>query len=198
MPRRYALGLLLLALPVLGMSAAARAESTPQSSDHGPFVGAGIYHQSGAPSCLDGQICWDETDQYGRLGVTLGAGSPVIGGAAGQSAFTGGGGLIVGGLTGAPSKATGTANTGAFSVLSAEPASTPVRYHLKIWNFAAPGGASLYCTDNGDTPSVTNASFIVYAQGGYERDAPGWVPSGAINCIAGSGTTGTYRAESYP
>ena len=99
------------------------------------------------------------------------------------------------GLTGAPTVSSGSLSaTG--SVLAAASA-VITRLHMKVWNFSAAGGANLYCTDDGSAPTITNASFIVYAQGGYERDAPGWVPSGAISCVPASGTV-TYRAESFP
>ena len=99
------------------------------------------------------------------------------------------------GITGLP-----TVNAGALSAAGSVLAATSsgvTRVHMKIWNFAAAGGANLYCTDDGSTPTATNASFIVYAQGGYERDAPGWVPSTAISCLPASGSV-SYRAESYP
>ena len=99
------------------------------------------------------------------------------------------------GISGAP-----TVNAGSLSaagpVLAS--ASTGVtRLHMKIWNFSVAGGSNLYCTDDGSSPTVTNASFIVYAQGGYERDAPGWVPSTAISCLPANGSV-AYRAESFP
>ena len=99
------------------------------------------------------------------------------------------------GITGAPTVSAGSLSA-AGTVLAAA-ASGVTRLHLKVWNFAAAGGSNLYCTDDGSTPTVTNASFIVYAQGGYERDAPGWVPSVAISCIPATGSV-SYRAESYP
>ena len=87
-------------------------------------------------------------------------------------------------ITGAP-----TVNVGAASgvtVVLPTP-SSGARLHLAVWNLAASGGASLYCSDDGSTPSATAASFIVYAQGGYERDTPAWVPSAAIACVPASG-----------
>ena len=99
------------------------------------------------------------------------------------------------GITGVP-----TVNAGSLSAAGGVLAATSsgvIRVHMKIWNFAAAGGANLYCTDDGSTPTATNASFIVYAQGGYERDAPGWVPSASIACLPASGSV-SYRAESYP
>ncbi len=99
------------------------------------------------------------------------------------------------GITGAPTVNAGSLSA-AGSVLAAA-SSGVTRVHMKVWNFAAAGGANLYCTDDGSTPTATNASFIVYAQGGYERDAPGWVPSTAISCLPASGSV-SFRAESYP
>lgn len=99
------------------------------------------------------------------------------------------------GVTGAPTVGAGTLSASA-AVLAAE-ANGVTRLHMKVWNFAQAGGGSLYCTDDGSTPTATNASFIVYAQGGYERDAPAWVPSTAITCVAASGSI-AYRAESFP
>ena len=98
-------------------------------------------------------------------------------------------------ITGSPTVSSGSL-TGAGAVLAAEPNNT-TRLHMKVWNFAPAGGPSLYCTDDGSTPSVTNASFIAFAQGGYERDTPAWVPSGVIQCLPSSGTV-PYRAESFP
>ena len=103
--------------------------------------------------------------------------------------------VSVAGITGAPTSATGSL-TAAATVLGAEAANV-VRLHFTVVNFAAAQGASLYCTDDGSTPSTTNAAFIVYAQGFYERDTPAWVLSAAIACIPSSGTV-AYRAESYP
>lgn len=99
------------------------------------------------------------------------------------------------GITGAPTVSAGSLS--AVGNVLAAPSTGTTRLHMKIWNFAVAGGANLYCTDDGSAPTATNASFIVYAQGGYERDAPGWVPSAAISCLPGSGSI-TYRAESYP
>lgn len=97
------------------------------------------------------------------------------------------------GLTGTPTVNSGSLSAGG-TVLTA---ASGKRLHLKVWNFAAAGGSPLYCSDDGSTPTVTNASFIVYAQGGYERDTPGWVPSAAIACIPATGAV-PFRAESYP
>ncbi len=99
------------------------------------------------------------------------------------------------GITGAPTVATGTMSAST-AVLAAEPANVN-RLHFAVLNLAASGGASLYCTDDGSAPTALSASFIVYAQGFYERDTPAWVPSAAINCLPASGTV-NYRAESYP
>ena len=99
------------------------------------------------------------------------------------------------GVTGAPSVSAGAVTTST-AVLAAEPANVN-RLHFVVLNLTASGGASLYCTDDNSTPSATSASFIVYAQGFYERDAPGWVPSAAINRTPATGTV-AYRAESYP
>ncbi len=99
------------------------------------------------------------------------------------------------GITGAPTVAAG-AIAASTAILAAEPANTP-RLHFTVANFAAAGGASLYCTDDGSTPTPTSASFIVYAQGFYERDTPAWVPSASIACVPSSGSV-NYRAESYP
>ena len=99
------------------------------------------------------------------------------------------------GITGAPTVNSGTLSA-AGPVLAASNTGV-TRLHMKIWNFSAAGGANLYCTDDGSTPAATNASFIVYAQGGYERDAPGWVPSAAVACLPANGSV-AYRAESFP
>ena len=103
--------------------------------------------------------------------------------------------IVAYGTTGAPTVSTGSLTASA-AVLAAEPANVN-RLHFVVLNLGASGGANLYCTDDNSTPTATSASFIVYAQGFYERDAPAWVPSAAINCVPATGTV-SYRAESYP
>ena len=99
------------------------------------------------------------------------------------------------GATGAPTVTAAAINANTI-VLAPEPGNV-YRLHLVVLNLAAAGGANLYCTDDNSTPTPTSASFIVYAQGFYERDTPAWVPSAAINCVPAAGTV-NYRAESYP
>ena len=103
--------------------------------------------------------------------------------------------FVSSGISGAPTSSAGTL-TASTTILPAEAAGTN-RLHFTVVNLVAAPGASLYCTDDGSTPSATNAAFIVYAQGFYERDTPSWVPSAAIACIPSSGSA-AYRAESYP
>lgn len=146
---------------------------------------------------LGGTILMSDTaDGASPTGGVANAGSGLLGWL-GTIASELGGVLSVrpAGISGAPTVSAGSLGASG-SVISAEGQGVR-RLHLKLWNFAPAGGANLYCSDDGSTPTSTNASFIVYAQGGYERDAPGWVPSAAISCVPSSGTV-AYRAESYP
>ena len=81
-------------------------------------------------------------------------------------------------------------------VLPGVTSATLRRYFFHIWNF---GSANLFCTDDGvTTPSSSNASFVVYANGGgYEKDAPEFVSNQALTCIAGAGSV-NIRVESLP
>lgn len=86
-------------------------------------------------------------------------------------------------LSGAPVPALATSvGTTPVTLFSAIPAGVP-RRHLSIANGNAAGGSTLFCTWDGSVPTKASFDFVVYAGGYSSFDAPGFVSSGAVNCI---------------
>lgn len=67
-------------------------------------------------------------------------------------------------------------------------ASTYARGYWRISNGNAAGGATLYCTDDGTTPSSSHWGIVVYPQGFTSSGGEQNVSPAAISCVAASTT----------
>jgi hypothetical protein len=72
---------------------------------------------------------------------------------------------------------------------------TGARTWFRIWAFDAAGSAGLACTDNGVTPSATNATFRVYGGGGYDSSGSVVLDYRQIQCISLDGSAVTILAQ---
>ena len=79
-----------------------------------------------------------------------------------------------------------TASAGGTLVCSA---ATSYRTWWRIANNNASGGATIYCTDDGTTPTTSSWDFVVYAQNWTVSSGSGVVSPGALKCISGTGSS---------